>query len=677
MTTPRHYLCARPIIANRAGNRIVPPEGFAREHPDCLILESSSSSPENSSPREFLPPPFDAIPLLPPAAAHPGQIIAVAIGPSWKSADRAARSIPQKQDRSISTESRLVWSSGEPVAETVAEAVTERLAEEAPRETHLVQGLYETGEQQHRLDAPLWAEARTKKDQLYLRIPTQWPEHVRQSLAQALKIPLSRISLEVVPVEGGRDGALFFPSLLACLAVQAHRLAGAPIRLALRNDQIALTGGRSPSRIRYLSRVNSTGEILGNEIDIQLDCGAYPTLTDETRNRLDLATRALYSTPLPCVSTRAIRTAYPPLGAFEGVGTAQASFAREMHYNRLAGIAQEDPIVWRKKLFRPEWPLLQELAETVAEQSDFYRRYASCELVRKRRSQLHRNSSSLKGIGCAFGEQISGMTTGRERGAVALQLEQDGSARIFCSLPTPTPRLRQAWRAIVAKELQIPLEAVTLETHPDEEQDESGPRIFSRGTSVIPRTLLSACEAVQKQRFREPLPILVRRTIKPSRSKRYPGDALRSLGGAAVEATLVPATMEIDVRSVTMAVYGGTILDRQAAEAEIRRGIYQALSWALKEPLDRGSRQTNKEAEILGDPEVQRQYTPGFLGAPPRIKVIFVPGGKRDSPVGVGELPFLTVPAALVSALSQASGLYLDGIPARPREILRMLQQEE
>ncbi|SIQ89484.1 CO or xanthine dehydrogenase, Mo-binding subunit [Alkalispirochaeta americana] len=672
MKTLRHYLCARPIIANRAGNRIVAPEEFSLDYPECLILESSASSPENLSPREFLPPPFEAVPLLPPAAVHPGQIIAIVIGPSWKEADRAAGAISQEQDRSLSTESRMIWSSGDALRSSSVDPDEETL-----RDTHLVQGLYETGEQQHRLDAPLWAEVRTKKDQLHLRIPTQWPDHVRQSLAQALRIPLARISLDVVPVEGGRDGALFFPSLLACLAAQAHRLAQAPLRLALRNDQIALTGGRSPSTVRYLTRVNSTGEILRNEIDIQLDCGAYPTLKEETLSRLHLAAQALYAGPSPHVSARAIRTAYPPLGAFEGVGTAQVSFAREIHYNRLAGIAEEDPILWRKKLFRPEWPLLHNLADTVAENADFHRRYAAHELVRKRRMQLPRNSASLKGIGCAFGEQISGMTSGRERGSVALQLEQDGSARIFCSVPTPTPRLRQAWRAIVARELQIPLEQVTLETRYDEQQDNSGPRIFSRGVSVIPRTLLSACEAVQKQRFREPLPILVRRSIKSSRSKRYPGDALRSLGAAAVEATLIPATMEIDVRSVTMAVYAGTILDRQSAEAELRRGIYQALSWALKEPLDRGARQTNKEAEILGDPEVQRQYTPGFLGAPPRIKVIFVPGGKRDSSVGVGELPFLTVPAALVSALSQASGLYLDGIPARPREVLRMLQEEE
>lgn len=540
-----------------------------------------------------------------------------------------------------------------------------------------MEGVYRTEVQLHRLDAPLWVEAHPEGGEITLRVPTQWPGHVRHSVAEALGMEARKVELRIVPVEGGRDGALYYSSLLAVLAALAAVRLGTSVRLALRADQMTLTGGRSPATMHYLTSLLPDGSISHNALDIRLDCGAYPVLVEETRERLRAAAASIYDDALSEYSVRAMRTVTMPMSAFEGVGTAQVTFAREVHYNRLAGIAQEDPILWREDRFRRDWPVLTTLAEELAEAAGFHRRYAANELVRKRRLQLPRNTTALKGIGCAFGEQISGITAGKEQGYVSIRLDQDGSARLHCSVPTPTPRLRVAWRTIVAQELQIPKEQVTLDTACRSDMYDSGPRIFSRGSSVIPRAITSACEAIQKQRFREPLPILVRRAIKNTRATRNPADALRSLGGAAVEATIIPATMGIEVRSVTIVVYAGRIMDRQATEIELRRGIYQALSWTLQEPLDRNTREVTRDTDLMGDPVVQRHYNPGFPGTPPRIKVVLLPAGKREAPVGMGELPFLVVPAALLSALSQASGLYLDTVPVSPDGMLRMLQEEE
>lgn len=661
-------LFARVIPAARAGNRIVVgPEARRALPAGCEVFYNDQEATERFGEGIRLVSPLEEIPVLPESAAHPGQVIGLVTGPDWATVDRAVPLVAQDQDISVSAESRIAWTD-----ETPAEVATGKPA--TPAEHHLVEGLYTTEVQLHRLDAPPWVEAHPETGGMTLRVPTQWPGHVRQTVAEALGLEARKVEVRIVPVEGGRDGALFFSSLLAVLAaLLASRLQGS-VRLALRADQMTLTGGRSPATIRYVTTLLPDGSILGNSVDIRIDCGAYPFLVEETRERLREAAVSLYTDSLAEYSARAIRTVNTPMGPFEGVGTAQVSFAREVHYNRLAGIAQDDPIRWRMDRFRRDWPVLTTLAEALAENSEFHRRYAANELVRKRRLQLPRNTTALKGVGCAFGEQISGMTGDREQGYVSIRLDQEGSARLHCSLPTPTPRLRLAWRSIVAQELQIPRDQVTLDTACRSDSYDSGPRIFSRGSSVIPRAITSACAAIQKQRFRDPLPIQVRRAIKNTRATRNPAEALRSLGGAAVEATLIPATMSIEVRSVTMVVYAGRIMDRQATEMELRRGIYQALSWTLQEAFDRESR---RDRDPVGDPVVQRHYNPGFLGAPPKIKVVLLPAARRESPVGVGELPFLVVPAALVSALSQASGLYLDTLPVSAGAILRMLREEE
>ncbi|MFW5643411.1 MAG: hypothetical protein ACOCYQ_05235, partial [Alkalispirochaeta sp.] len=202
----------------------------------------------------------------------------------------------------------------------------------------------------------------------------------------------------------------------------------------------------------------------------------------------------------------------------------------------------------------------------------------------------------------------------------------------------------------------------------DSNQHDSGPRLFSRGVTLVPRAIISACQALQKQRFREPLPITVRRTLRGGRGTRTPVDALRSIGATAVEAILRPASMEIDIRSVTMVIYAGRVIDRAMAEAELRRGIYHALNWTLHESL--------LDAELVTEKETLQTYNTAFRGAVPKIRIVFVNQIRRDGPVGISELPFNTVPAALVSALSQATGLYLDSLPVQPAQILRLLQED-
>ncbi|MFW5826479.1 MAG: hypothetical protein ACOCU4_00210, partial [Alkalispirochaeta sp.] len=80
--------------------------------------------------------------------------------------------------------------------------------------------------------------------------------------------------------------------------------------------------------------------------------------------------------------------------------------------------------------------------------------------------------------------------------------------------------------------------------------------------------------------------------------------------------------------------------------------------------------------EAVPDPSNIQHYRTTFRGRPPRIRIVFGAAERRDGPTGIGELPFLTVPAALTSAISQASGLYLDTLPVKPATLLQMLQEE-
>ncbi len=664
-------LLARPIIASGPGAAVDEDAAAARALPGGCTLVLPRNLPRDVS----LAPPFESVAILPDRAAYAGQIIAVLCGARWHDLDRLSVFIPQSLAAPESETSRT-----EQDEHAGDNAALPTVPDEAPlpnepastppfaQTAHqIVEGRYETARQLHAADAPLWAEATADDRTATVRLPCQWPSHVRSSVAAALTLRARSVTVVSEAPGGVRDAALHYAAELAVIAALTGRLLDSTVTLAMRSDQIHLTGGRGASTVRWVSRLDAEGRLIGNGVAVRISDGAYSVLTDETSRRIRAAARSVYRFADLQLSSRVETTPTLPAGPMEGVGTAQVSFAREVHYSRLAELAEEDPVIWRQRHLRLDWPVLQELCSGLADESDFHRRHSANEIVRKRRLQLPRNSGALKGIGFAMADQISGMTGDKESGAVSVRLEQDGTARLFCSLPTPTPKLVAAWRTIVAQELGIDLDAVVLDNRYETEQQDSGPRLFSRGVSVIPRAIQSACQAIQKQRFRDPLPIQVRRTIRTSRAMRSPADALHSVGAAAIETLLVPSSMEIEIRSVTLAVYAGRILDRGSAEAELRRGIYQALSWTLHDAW-----------EARGDerPSAAEGYDTSFRGRPPRIKIIFGNPMRKDGPTGIGELPFLTVPAALVSALSQASGLYLDRLPIRPAQILRMLQEE-
>lgn len=626
-----------------------------------------------------LAPPFESVCVLSREASYRGQIIGLIAGSSWQNLDRVAArleqerrtppDLPATQSRTLDGDSPPGPSGSHTVGETPPAGAEDEVAA-APLEApyQIVEAVYRTGLQTHTLDAPLWAEAAWVSGSLAVRLPTQWPAHVQATLGAAFDIGPRDVVIQPLPVGGHRDAALVQPSELALLAAIAARVTERPVRLALRIEYRYLTGGRSPASIGWTTWLGEQNQVIHNRVRAQFSCGAYPTAVEETLGRAADAVGSLYGMPAASGAISLTSAATPPLGAWAGLSTAQASFAREVHINRLAELTHQDPLHWRRTVASADAGRVAELCDLLATEADFHRRHGANELVRKRRVQLPRNSAALKGIGVALGRQVSGLLEMEESGSVAVELTTDGTARLSCTLTTATPRLVNAWRALVAGELGLEPDRVVHGGFTDVDHPDSGPAAFSRGVTLVPRVLTTICQQIQRRRFRDPLPIRVRRALRLARPTRSPSQPFTSLGAAAVEATLLPGSMEIAVRSVTLAVGAGRVLDKNAAEAELRRGIYQALAWALHE---RG-----ETPETMGDPEVARRVIPSIGLTIPRIRIVFLPPGKRDGPLGIGELPLLTVPAALVSALSQATGLYLDEIPIRSTAILRMLEEE-
>jgi CO/xanthine dehydrogenase Mo-binding subunit len=577
----------------------------------------------------------------------------------------------------------------------------------------IVSGIYRTGIQEHWYAEPVGAAVEysggkkrqedTGKPLFTIHTATQWPFHVRHCIARALGIGENRIAVECTSIGLPLDGKIWLPSLVACHAALGAFVTGKPVKILYsKEEDFRYSPKRNESEMEIRSALGEGGEILGTEIGVAINLGAQGIFTSEILDQTSLG--ALGSSRLAKVklSSRAVRTNLPPQGPFAGFGLAQGFFAMELHISHIADTLRQDPAEWRKNHhsgsagFLPsgaplkEKPLLEELIDTTAGMSGYYRKWASYELLRQNRRsrRLQENGESLRGIGIATAWQGNGLLyPGGDRGAygVELTLEKDGSLEIRTSMISSGNDFNRIWGNIASEILAIEPEKIRFLVQNTVEGPDAGPGVLSRNIAVLTKLIERGCLAIRKQRFRDPLPITVRRQIRPA--KKIPsGDSyvgclagkgldfasLNRLGwGAAVaEVEIYPASFTPVVRGLWLGVNGGKILSESEARASLKTAAIQALGWASRERLA-------YEEGVIPKEGIDGYDIPSPKEIPP-IHIDFLWNDGLD-PRGVGDLPFSCVPAAYVQAVSQAMDHQFGKIPLLPEDIWEVgkLRKEE
>ena len=548
-----------------------------------------------------------------------------------------------------------------------------------------VEGTYRTGIQEHLYNEPQGAVAFPERGHMIVRTATQWPFHVRATVAGALGIPASRCVVRPADPGIALDGKLWYPSLVSAHAALLARRTGRVVKLVYSNiEDFRFSPKRAPFSISSLTGVDEHGRLCGAEIEITYNAGSHALFTREISERVAASTFSSYTCADLTVTVTAVRTNLPPLNVLCGFGSASAFFATESHAARIAEVAHTDPLAWRIANLRdagdPSAAPLRSgrgtgagqadtgrariTLEAIAEQSDFARKFAAYELQKKRREEAdlkHRNH----GIGLALGAQSSGFlssTDGRPAGSVIVRLETDGSAVLRTSAVPGSRAVLASWRNRIATILGLTVSDVVVENTDTSLTPDSGPSTLSRNVAVISHLVEQACNAIQKRRFRSPLPIEVRRSSRTSRSGDQPGEPGRHLsrsshGAAVVEVGVDPVTFETSVTDVWLAVDGGRILDENEARRSLEMSVYQALEWATHEIV------VYRDGAI--DPRSYLAYRNISEPVLPQIHISLVDSPEK-APQGIGELPQNCIPAALAAAVSQATGRYMDQLPTNP-----------
>jgi CO/xanthine dehydrogenase Mo-binding subunit/aerobic-type carbon monoxide dehydrogenase small subunit (CoxS/CutS family) len=177
--------------------------------------------------------------------------------------------------------------------------------------------------------------------------PSQNITHHRHMLAKIIAKPINKVRFIMSPVGGGFGGKedMIYQSMLALMAMRTGR----PVRLVFtREESIASTAKRHPSRTTLRMGLTRDGRIQAVSLKMVCDGGAYGLSTEGVMRKAAILGAGPYNIPNLQVDTYGVYTNNTPSGAFRSFGALQTQFATESHLDMCAERLGLDPFEIRR-----------------------------------------------------------------------------------------------------------------------------------------------------------------------------------------------------------------------------------------------------------------------------------------------------------------------------------------
>jgi len=388
----------------------------------------------------------------------------------------------------------------------------------------IIEAEYSTTRESHITRAPLGALAYEEGEQIVIHLPTHWPHHARNTVAQNLGIERERVKILQCATSPAYGEKVYYPSIYAVYAALACKKSGKPARLLLSSyETLNFSTSKTPMRMKRTSTLDPEGRVDTEKVEILFDIGAFPLFSRELLRRATIAAAGYYSIPNFRIEAKAILTSTPPKNLYRGLGLSQSLFATETHFSRLAELAQHNPGEWKKEYAKTQvlptgaqlkQQPLERLLEEVMANSDFYRKHAAYEQIKKRRSSVRMARRYLRGIGISSGFTGNGFTLRAvPQGSwnIRVRLDKKDQLTIYCGDLTVPETIQGIWRERVKEILGVSPENVEIAEGDTNSLPDSGPLMLSTATSVYTNLVDRCCRQIRKERFHNPLPLEVKR----------------------------------------------------------------------------------------------------------------------------------------------------------------------
>ncbi len=489
-------------------------------------------------------------------------------------------------------------------------------------------------------------------------------------------------TLVKVPAVGGAFGGKeHFPDIIGPPLLLAAIKTGKPVQLIFdREEDIAYTVKRHPSKSNYTIGVDKNDQIVGMDITMAFNSGAYQSSSNVVMSRGIFSANSVYDIHNSAVRGLSVATNMVPSDAFRGFGAPQACFASDMAMFQLARDLGKDDLAFREQYFLKQGSststngvvrdvvVLPEMVARLKEISGY-----------QKKNSMYVNGSG-RGIAISLYNHGGGFTGDGEqsiiRGKATLSKERNNHVTIRISTLDMGQGLKTTFSKIVADILEIPMEQIscidpTTDTVPD-----SGPTVASRSMMVVGRLVELAARKLKEQWKDGEIQEVTQQYSHPSEFQwdqaSMQGDAYPtySWGAIAVEVSIDPLTYEVKTEGVWCIHDIGKAIDEQVVEGQVIGGVVQALGYGSIEKMEvkDGSFYQGTLADYM---------IPTSMEFPPVVSELinspyaYGPFGAK----GMGELVHDGAATAFAMAVEKATNKRVSEIPVTPEMVMRLMEE--
>ncbi|MBC8452375.1 MAG: xanthine dehydrogenase family protein [Spirochaetes bacterium] len=506
----------------------------------------------------------------------------------------------------------------------------------------------------------------------------QCPFYMRKAVAGVLAVDLEDIIVRQAVTGGAFGGKEHFPDVIAGPLVVALHKIKKPIQIIFdRKEDISFTAKRHPSRVRFKTALDENNKIIGMDIDIAINAGAYQSCSHIVLQRALFSVNSVYDIPNVRIRGRAVATNTFPSDAFRGFGAPQGIFACEMHMSHIARELGVDDVAFKKQYFTVTGGLtvtngrihedvkLPEMLDKILKTSEYDRK------------NLEYGKGSGRAISMSFYNHGGGFTGDGEKEIIKAKVRLKKHANKRVSIYIANVEMGQGFQTtcskVAAKVLGIPLTDIIFETPDTATAANSGPTVASRSMMVVGRLVQKAAEKLLADWAIDSENTVEVDYVQPDGVEwdgdNFQGDAYPAYGWGicAVEVIVDPITHEVDTAGIWAVHDVGVPIDDLIVHGQVHGGVIQSLGYGSLEKLDlkSGAFYQNTLADYIipttmdfpsvNSDLVENPYEHGPFGAK-----------------GLGELVFDGAAAAYAAAVQKAIDKKISRIPVNPEYILSL-----
>ena len=535
------------------------------------------------------------------------------------------------------------------------------------------------------------------------------PFNLRAQVSAVWDVPQARITFNPVRIGGDFGGKGSFMDVPLCyyLALKSGR----PVQMVMSYIEELMAGNpRHPAVITLKTGVNNDGKLWAHEARLVFNSGAYGAF--KPRVTLGGADRSggPYVIPNVGIDSYMVYTNNIPCGHMRSPAKPQTIFAVESHMDMIAREMGIDPLEFRLRNLMHDG----DLSPTGANWQEIRAEETLVGAAQAAGWSAPRSNANSSGpastVRVGLGIAISDQPPGAGQSAAKVTMNESAKATLHMSLWDTGTGAHTILRQVVAEELSIPVDDVSIVAEDTNAVDfESGPG-GSRVTYTAGQTVLGAVTELKNRlatfagdlfdrrqdqvRFQDgrvilegsagqetqemPLAELAARAADATEGEisgeftfTAPPSKITGFSAQVAEVEVDSETGQIRVKKIVTAHDVGMVLNPAAHQGQVEGGVIQGLGYALMEEM---TTQDGRVSSLsLGD------YKIPTIQDIPELETVLVESKSGPAPYeskGIGESSNVPVAGAIANAVHDAIGVRITSLPITAEKVLKALMSK-